>query len=207
MKKVDETRSYPTVATQGYQRTKIVAEQLVLDANEAGLATCSLRPGHIFGAGDDLFFLRKVGVNFGPQVGLSLDAERSGAPMSMVHVENMAAAHLIAAAKLTRETKGYRTFFFGMMMGPVAGEAFNIADFNQNIVSLYHEAAGASPPFATLDYWFLWSACASNLRPYGGCLVLSKTNVFACADSLGAGGGGPLHILPHRLLRAADPTS
>jgi hypothetical protein len=90
---VDETRTYPEVATQGYQRTKIAAEQLVLDANDGGdgrlssgdgeLATCSLRPGHIYGAGDDLFFLAKVGVNFGTQLGLVWRG-RGGAPMSMV---------------------------------------------------------------------------------------------------------------------------
>ena len=83
---VDETRDYPAQATQGYQRTKIAAEQLVLAANKTGdrqLATCSLRPGHIYGAGDDLFFLAKVGVNFGPQV-LPVLCGNGGAPMSMV---------------------------------------------------------------------------------------------------------------------------
>ncbi len=90
---VDETRDYPSQATQGYQRTKIAAEQLVLDANDGGdgrllsgdghLMTCSLRPGHIYGAGDDLFFLAKVGVNFGPQV-WPVMCGNGGAPMSMV---------------------------------------------------------------------------------------------------------------------------
>lgn len=85
---VDETRAYPAYATQGYQRTKIAAEQLVLHANggrlasgDGKLATCSLRPGHIYGAGDDLFFLANVGVNFGPQAWPVLVG---GAPMSMV---------------------------------------------------------------------------------------------------------------------------
>jgi len=130
------------------------------DGDYGGLATCSLRPGHIYGAGDDLFFLAKVGVNFGPQVGVSLDTDGSGAPMSMVHVENMAAAHLIAAAKLTASERNQSSSWFDATTlrrrYGVAGEAFNIADFNQNIVSLYHQAAGVRQPFATLPYWFLW---------------------------------------------------
>ena len=49
---------------------------------------------------------------------------------TQVHVENMAAAHLIAAQHLHRTVAS----------NPVAGEAFNISDFSQNIVSLCERA-------------------------------------------------------------------
>ena len=65
--------------------------------------------------------------------------------MSMVHVENMAAAHLQAASCLRLGAEG----------AGVAGEAFNIKDFDQNIVALYHEAAGCRPPVVTLPLWLL----------------------------------------------------
>jgi len=48
---VDETMPYPSKPSNGYQRTKIEAEKLVLAANdgESGLKTAALRPAHIFG--------------------------------------------------------------------------------------------------------------------------------------------------------------
>ena len=51
--------------------------------------------------------------------------------MPQVHVENMAAAHLIAAQRLHAERERVKG-----VSEPVAGEMFNIADFSQNIVSL-----------------------------------------------------------------------
>ena len=145
---VDESCPYPEHPTQGYQRTKIAAEKLVLDAHRPGqLATCSLRPGHIWGAGDDLFFLSKVAACFGPSRWPSLGSAEA-APMSMVHVENMACAHLLAAQRL-REEEGQRR-------QAVGGQAFNVADWSQNIVSLYSEAAGAAGPMVTLPYWLLF---------------------------------------------------
>lgn len=94
-----------------------------------------------------------------------------------VHVENMAAVHLIAAQRLHPGRSQSASEL-------VAGEAFNISDFSQNIVSLCErtlpqshavavrgrlsplaqsalvrvdaEAAGARKPFVTLPYWLLW---------------------------------------------------
>ena len=54
--------------------------------------------------------------------------------MPQVHVENMAAAHLIAAQRLHAQRHQ-------SVSEQVAGEAFNISDFPQNIVSLCEQAA------------------------------------------------------------------
>ena len=68
-------------------------------------------------------------------------ARAAAAPMSMVHVENCAVAHLLAA---------YRADASG-----VGGRAFFACDFDENIVSLYRALGGRSPPMATLPYWLL----------------------------------------------------
>lgn len=139
-----ETACYPPKTTQEYQRTKIEAERLVIAANGVGsLQTVSLRPGHIFGPGDDLFFMASVQACFGVGKFPSFGAANA-ALMSMVYVENMAAAHVLAAAKLAKGTP------------KVAGGAFNIRDFDQNIVATYHDAAGVGAPWFTLPFWFLY---------------------------------------------------
>ena len=68
----------------------------------------------------------------------------------VVHVENMAAAHLLASSRLRRCSPATDDEL------PVDGEAFNIADFDQNIVSLYHEAGGTGSPRLTLPFWLLF---------------------------------------------------
>ena len=92
--------------------------------------------------------------------------------MSMVHVENMAAAHLLAAQRL-REEEGQRR-------QAVGGHAFNVADWSQNIVSLYSEAAGAAGPMVTLPYWLLFvlvrcAVALSSASCLAPCRLLDKT--------------------------------
>ena len=65
----------------------------------------------------------------------------AGAPMSMVHVENCALAHVLAACQAHRDD--------------VRGKAFFVRDFDENIVCIYRELSGNSPPLACLPYWFL----------------------------------------------------
>lgn len=96
-----EEEPYPK-PTNGYMRTKIEAEKLVLAANEThhpdmGLKTVSIRPAHIFGQGDDLFSTAVVPIGFGKDI----KGEKWGAQMSMVNVENCAFAMLIGATQLS----------------------------------------------------------------------------------------------------------
>ena len=64
-----------------------------------------------------------------------------GAPMSMVHVENCALAHVLAACQLGRPD--------------VNGRAFFVADFDENIVNCYRTMGGRGACFACLPYWLL----------------------------------------------------
>lgn len=176
-----EDAPYPVAWTQEYQRTKIAAEKLVLAANGSGtLQTVSLRPGHIFGPGDDLFFMASVQACFGEGWLPSLGAAHA-ALMSMVYVENMAAAHILAAVQLAKGAP------------QVAGGSFNIKDFDQNIVATYHDAAGVGPPWLTLPFWFLFLLVRSAVMLaiavhdlFGGRQILhAKTGLHEAALTAG----------------------
>ena len=146
----EEDRYYPAHPTNPYQRTKIAAERLVLEANSARMTTVTVRPAHIFGdpLEDNLRFLGDVAVCFGEATaGVSFDAARAGARMSMVHVENCALIHLLAAVRCRDKAEA--------PVGGVAGRKFNAVDFDENIVCVYRAMKGRPPPLACLPYWFL----------------------------------------------------
>ncbi|MFO0912419.1 MAG: NAD-dependent epimerase/dehydratase family protein [Pirellulales bacterium] len=94
---VDETTPYAQRWLCEYPRTKAVAEQMVLQANSARLATCALRPHLIWGPGDPHLLarlwararsgrLRRVGT------GDNL--------IDIIYVDNAAAAHVAAVERL-----------------------------------------------------------------------------------------------------------
>jgi len=95
---LDESAPYPSKWLCEYPRTKAIAEQHVLAANEsAGPATCSLRPHLIWGVGDPHLIPRVI------------DRCRSGRLrrvgdgrnlIDTVHVENAAAAHRLALERM-----------------------------------------------------------------------------------------------------------
>lgn len=105
---------YPPRFADLYSTTKARAEQLVLAANgRAGLATCALRPGGIYGVGDPFYL---------PQViekcarGLLLADIGDGRAMAdNTFVGNLVHGELLAARHLTLD-------------GPVAGHAYYVTD-------------------------------------------------------------------------------
>jgi len=112
----DESIPYPIAPIHDYVRTKIEAEKLVLAADgRSGLRTVSIRPVHIYGPDDP------------HAIGASLRALASGsvpfllgsgrARFDVVYVDNVAHAHLLAAAKLddesSRDRVGGQAFFIG----------------------------------------------------------------------------------------------
>lgn len=125
-----------------YQRTKIAAERAVLRACTDSLATLAVRPAHIYGSlhEDEIGrFIQNVSVCFGE---MTLCGGHAGAaPMSMVHVENVALAHVLAAVQATRHD--------------VRGRAFHVRDFDENIVCWYRALAGKGPPAVCLPAWLL----------------------------------------------------
>lgn len=95
---IDESTPYPTQWLCHYPHTKALAEQAVLSAAKSGvLATCALRPHLIWGNGDPHLMPRVVARaragklrKIGPGTNL----------IDIVHVENAAAAHLLALERL-----------------------------------------------------------------------------------------------------------
>ena len=101
---IDERAPYPKKWYCDYPRTKAIAEQAVLAANEPGvLLTCSLRPHLIWGAGDPHLFPRVI------ERCRSGRLKRVGSGRNLidtVHVEHAAEAHGLALEKLLKGEKG-----------------------------------------------------------------------------------------------------
>ena len=105
---VDESVPYSTRWLCHYQHTKAIAERETLAANGPGLATCALRPHLIWGPRDRHLIPRLI------------DRARRGQlrrvgngrnRIDMIYVENAAAAHLLAADALGRESVAGKAFF------------------------------------------------------------------------------------------------
>jgi sterol-4alpha-carboxylate 3-dehydrogenase (decarboxylating) len=96
----DATESAPYVdnnPSNHYKRTKIIAEKSVLQASCDSVLTCALRPGHIFGPGDNMLYTQASTspLAIGPIT----------AKMSFTYVDNCATAHLLAALALYKENE------------------------------------------------------------------------------------------------------
>lgn len=109
----DESLPYPRrLPRDAYCRTKIAAEQMVLAADSAELATCALRPVGMYGPRDRYHLENVVGM---ARNGNKFRLGSGKACFSHAYSENVAHAHLLAAQRL----------FPG---SPVAGHTYFIAD-------------------------------------------------------------------------------
>ena len=112
LKGVDESQPYPPKFYAHYPATKAQAEQLVLQANDATLSTCALRPHLIWGPRDShLLPMLAQRARQGKLVQIGDGTNL----IDITYVEHAAAAHLLAADKLAPDT-------------PVAGQAYFISD-------------------------------------------------------------------------------
>jgi nucleoside-diphosphate-sugar epimerase len=94
----DESLPYPArMPRDPYSRTKILAEQMVLGANGLQLATCALRPVGMYGPRDKYHLGNVIGM---ARRGISLRLGNGSARFSHAYSENVAHAHLRAAASL-----------------------------------------------------------------------------------------------------------
>ena len=108
----DESLPYATKFLCHYPHSKALAEQAVLAVNgQDGLATCALRPHLIWGPRDTQLIPRLIARARSGQLRRVGDGRNL---VSMVHVENAAHAHLLAADALQRPDS------------PVAGQAYFI---------------------------------------------------------------------------------
>lgn len=112
----DESIPYPSKPLHDYVRTKIEGERAVREADgRRGVRTCAIRPVHIYGPNDphailqslEAFAERRVPFLFGD----------GSSRFDVVYVDNVAHAHLLAAARLhdpaTRDRVGGKAYFAG----------------------------------------------------------------------------------------------
>ena len=111
---VDERHPYPARFTNEYSRTKAVAEQHVLAANDEALRTCALRPCGIFGEGDPYHVANVLDVL--ENGGLPFRIGDGSARFQHVYVGNVAHAHALAARALLAPGS------------PLPGEAYFLTD-------------------------------------------------------------------------------
>jgi nucleoside-diphosphate-sugar epimerase len=93
----DESLPYPASYEAHYPSTKAIAEQIVMDANSASLATVSLRPHLIWGPGDNHLVPRIVAKG---RAGKLRRLGSSPCLVDTVYIDNAAQAHLDAADRL-----------------------------------------------------------------------------------------------------------
>ncbi len=110
----DETLPFPDRFTNDYARTKALAEERVLAANDGALATCALRPCGMFGERDPYHIANVLKVV--KENGLPFRPGSGRARFQHVYVGNVAWAHLLAARAILDPPRG------------VAGEAFFVTD-------------------------------------------------------------------------------
>ena len=122
----DESLPYPEKPLHDYVRTKIEGERAVRGADgKRGLRTCTIRPVHIYGPEDPHAMIESLEAFAERRVPFLLG--NGSARFDVVHVDNVAHAHLLAAAKLhdpeTRERVAGQAYFAG------EGHAPNYFDF------------------------------------------------------------------------------
>ena len=130
---VDESVPYPPHHHAHYPRTKALAEQAVRAANDAQLATVSLRPHLIWGPGDNHLLPRLAARAHAGQ--LRCIGSRPNL-IDTVYVDNAADAHVLAADRLAPGS-------------PVAGKVYFISQGEPvpmwDMVNQLLNAAGAPP--------------------------------------------------------------
>ena len=147
MQGVDESVPYPVHYEAHYPRTKALAEQAVLAANDEQLATVSLRPHLIWGPGDNHLLPRLVARAKAGQL------RRIGSRPNLIdtiHVENAVDAHLLAADRLAPGAA-------------IAGKVYFISQDEPvpmwDMVGGLLHAAGAPPVKPAVPVWLaMWLA-------------------------------------------------
>lgn len=138
MEGVDESAPYPNCFEAHYPKTKALAEQLVLRANDASLATVALRPHLIWGPGDNHLLPRLAAR---AQAGELQRIGRQRKLIDTIHVDNAAAAHLLAAERLAPGSAvAGKPYFISQ------GEPWEVWDIINGLLS----AAGAPPVTRTV---------------------------------------------------------
>jgi len=153
MEGVNESVPYSRHYTAPYPRTKAVAEQLVLAANDDSLATTVLRPHLIWGPRDNHLVPRIIA--------RAASLRRIGGlnkKVDCVYIDNAASAHILAADRLEPGS-------------PVAGKAYFITQGEPrgiwDLVNGILAAAGKPPVEKTIPIWAAMSVAAALEGVFG----------------------------------------
>ncbi|MDP9396613.1 MAG: NAD-dependent epimerase/dehydratase family protein [Actinomycetota bacterium] len=145
----DERLPYATRFDSPYPATKAIAEQMVLAANDAGLATVALRPHLLWGPGDTQLVPRILERARRGQLRL---VDRGRAVVDVTYVDNAAHAHLLAADRLHPGSL-------------VAGRAYFIAQGRplpvRDLLGRILAAAGLPPATASVPFAVAYAAGAT----------------------------------------------
>ena len=117
---VDESVPYATHFSSAYAQTKALAEQRVLAANSAQLATVALRPHFVWGPGDPNLLPRILGRARRGQLRLIGEVAKK---IDTVYVDNAAEAHVLAVEKLAIGSPIAGKVYFISQGEPVTHEA------------------------------------------------------------------------------------
>lgn len=151
----DESLPYPASHAAYYPQTKCMAEQAVLKANCAELATVALRPHLIWGPGDNHLGPRLVSRARAGRLKFVGDGKNI---VDTVYIDNAASAHLLAAERLAPGSRvAGRAYFI------TNGEPMPIADITNLIIG----AAGVPPVTATISpriAWFIGLICETAYK-------------------------------------------
>lgn len=153
MEGVNESVPYSRHYAAPYPRTKAVAEQLVLAANDDSFATTALRPHLIWGPRDNHLVPRIVA--------RASSLRRIGGlnkKVDCVYIDNAASAHILASDRLEPGS-------------PVAGKAYFISQGEPrgiwDLVNGILAAAGKPPVEKTIPIWAAMSAAAVMEGAFG----------------------------------------
>lgn len=120
---VNESAPYPEHFETNYQKTKVIAEQMVLEANGDDLATVALRPHLIWGPGDPNFFPRLVER---AKSGRLATIGKGPHLVDCIYIDNAAEVHLLAADVLSSGSAASGNAYFISQGEPIdIGELMN----------------------------------------------------------------------------------
>jgi 3beta-hydroxy-delta5-steroid dehydrogenase/steroid delta-isomerase len=171
----DETLPYADEAPDLYTRTKIAAERLILAAHDpAGMMTCALRPGGIYGPGDSHFVPRVI--DFAIRFGLIPRLGWRSSIIDITHVHNHEQAQMLAAERLEPGSQVGGNAYFVSDDDPI-----RVDDFVRLVLAaLDRHATSVAIPVrwhhAAIRVWErLWAHSLLPRPPIGGCELRTVT--------------------------------
>ena len=152
---INESAPYPSGWLCHYPHTKALAEQAVLAANDAKLATCALRPHLIWGPRDRHLIPRLIARARAGQLRRVGDGTNL---IDMIYVENAALAHLLAAEALSPGSSvAGRAYFISQ------GEPVNCWQWIDELLAL-HGLSPVSKSISVRTAWRIGSAMETVYR-------------------------------------------